>query len=59
MIIINWLKKIASPEKSAAPRNTPVKAAPVKMNANAFTEIRHQAATGDPKLKGRHHSGSF
>ena len=59
MCIFDWLKKMAAPEKSAAPKNPPEKAAPVKKDVRAFTEMRHQAGTGDPKLKGKHHTGSF
>ena len=59
MCLFKWLKKNASREKSAAPLVETDKSVPADKSTNMFTEMRHQAGTGDPKLKGRHHTGSF
>ena len=32
---------------------------PASGSGDKLTELRHQARTGDPKLSGRHRSGSF
>ena len=50
--------------KHAAPVKTPQdKPADRKENekngTDTLTELRHQARTGDPKLSGKHRSGSF
>ena len=59
MCLFKWFRKNAAPEKSAVPQGKTSKSAPVSNSVNTFTEMRHQAGTGDPKLKGRHQSGSF
>lgn len=59
MCFFKRLKKYASPEKSAALHGETDKSAPANKSTNTFTEMRHQAGTVDPKLKGRHHTGSF
>lgn len=32
---------------------------PAQNGTDVLTELRHQARTGDPKLSGKHRSGSF
>jgi len=59
MCISKWFRKNASPKKAAVPRGEANKSVTVNKAVNPLTEMRHQAATGDPKLKGRHHTGSF
>ena len=59
MCFFKWFKKFSAPEKSAAPRVETEKSVPASKSTNAFTELRGQAGSNDPKLKGRHHTGSF
>ena len=57
-----WFKKLLSPSRPVElmpPREKPGAASPDKPAPDRLTQIRHQAATGDPKLKGKHRSGSF
>ena len=59
MCISKWFRKNTSLEKPAVPQGVADRTVPVNKSANTFTEMRHQAGTGDPKLKGKHHTGSF
>ena len=48
-------------KKRSAPRkDKPVgRAVPANGGGDKLTELRHQARTGDPKLNGKHRSGTF
>ena len=51
-------KKRSMPAKQS--QDKPVdRSAPVQNGTDPLTELRHQARTGDPKLSGKHRSGSF
>lgn len=47
-------------KRSAPQKDKPSdRAVPAEEPADKLTELRHQARTGDPKLSGKHRSGSF
>lgn len=48
-------KKCSAPQKDKPAG----RAVPVQDSGDKLTELRHQARTGDPKLSGKHRSGSF
>lgn len=51
-------KKRSKPAKQ--PQTKPVdRSVPAQTGTDVLTELRHQARTGDPKLSGKHRSGSF
>ncbi len=51
-------KKRSMPAKQS--QDQPVdRSVPVQSSTDPLTELRHQARTGDPKLSGKHRSGSF
>ena len=51
-------KKRSMPAKQS--QDQPVdRSVPAKNGTDTLTELRHQARTGDPKLSGKHRSGSF
>jgi len=52
-------KKSPKKAKPADTANTPDRQVPTQSRASKLTDMRHQASTGDPKLKGHHRSGSF
>ena len=54
MFFSRLFAKNAAPEKAAKPPEKPGKPAPDRL-----TEMRRLAGTGDPKLKGKHRSGTF
>lgn len=51
-------KKRSMPAKQS--QGKPIdRSVPAQSGADALSELRHQARTGDPKLSGKHRSGSF
>jgi len=52
-------KKNAEASKPVKAPSAPVKQVPTQETGNKLSDMRHLASTGDPKLKGRHHTGSF
>lgn len=51
-------RKNAAPVKTGQEKPAD-RGVPAQNSADSLTELRHQARTGDPKLSGRHRSGSF
>jgi len=51
-------RKHAAPVKTV-PDKPADRSVPAQSGADALSELRHQARTGDPKLSGKHRSGSF
>ena len=52
-------KRRSNKAKPSDSIKAPDRQAPTQSAADKLSAMRHQASTGDPKLKGRHHSGTF
>lgn len=54
-----FFKKAPKKAKASDSGKAPDRQAPTQDAADKLSALRHQAGTGDPKLKGRHRSGNF
>ena len=54
-----FFKKTPKKNKPSDSGKAPDRQVPMQGAADKLSAMRHQAGTGDPKLKGRHRSGTF
>ena len=54
-----FFNKASKKAKPSDPVKAPDRQVPAQGAADKLSAMRHQAGTGDPKLKGRHRSGNF
>ena len=55
----SFFKRRSNKAKPSDSIKAPDRQAPTQGAADKLSAMRHQAGTGDPKLKGRHRSGNF